>query len=181
MATTNGRVASRIVLREATIMDAERTLAEIDQEASKALKRFAESRVTLADQRAYLNRIWNSPTDKLYLVEFDPPHANPLGSIGLHEIDWANGVARVGMMIFRPGDRGLGYGSEAIGHLHRIAFEELGLHRLHANVIASNAKNLSRFMGLGYRFEGVMRERYLRNGVRHDMALLSLLSHEWRG
>jgi len=170
----------RIYVREATIMDAERTLEAIDQDALKALKRFAEGRVTIADQRAYLNRMWNSATDKLYLFE-TMVHGRPLGTVGLHEIDWPNGSARVGLMIFRPADRGQGYAAEALAGLHRIAFGELGLHRLHANVIASNAKNLSRFIGLGYRFEGVMRERYLRDGVRHDMALLSLLSAEWQG
>lgn len=170
----------RVCLKEATIMDAERTLDEIDQGASKALKRFAEGRVTIDDQRAYLNRMWNSRTDRLYLIEFRPPHANPLGSVGLHEIDWPNGCARVGLMIFRQGDRGLGYGVEALGLLHALAFGDLGLHRLQANVIASNSRNVKRFLDLGYRYEGVMRDRYLRGGVRHDMAMLSLLESEWR-
>lgn len=171
---------ARVVLTEATIMDAERTLKAIDQEAAKNLRRFAEGTVTIADQRRYLNRLWNSRTDKLYLIE-QPDSQRLLGSVGLHEIDWENGTARVGVMLFRPEERGLGYGTEALRCLHLLAFMAHGLHRLQANVIASNERNLKYFMDLGYRYEGVRREAYLRGGVRRDMAVLSLLSHEWQG
>ena len=170
----------RLTLTEATIFDAERTLEEIDQEASKNLKRFSEGVVTLADQRQYLNRMWNSKSDKLYLIDFKPPQDIPVGSVGLHEIDWSNLSARLGIMIFCKGNRGLGYGKEALALVHGLAFGELGLNRLQVNIVVGNDINLHRFLKLGYRVEGKSRDAYLRNGKFYDMLVLSLLKSEWQ-
>lgn len=167
----------RIVLTEAHILDAERVFNAINQAASANLQMFSSQDVTLEDERMWLNKMRGSATDRLYLIDFKGASQEdaPIGAVGLHDIDWKNKVARVGSFIFNPEMRGKGYHAEAMDLLQRIAFRELDLFRLEANVISTNAKGVARMHRRGYRYEGQKRSAYRNAGGVHDMILFSLL------
>src|SRR5947209_5463981 len=61
-----------------------------------------------------------------------------IGFIGLHRIDWRNGVATSGTLIGRRDLWGQGYGSDAARVRSRHAFEVLGLRMLLSDVMADN-------------------------------------------
>jgi RimJ/RimL family protein N-acetyltransferase len=74
---------------------------------------------------------------------------------------------------------GQGLGSEAVRAVVAFAFETLNLHRIEADVDPRNDRSLRLLERLGFRREGVQRERYLMNGERQDAVMLGLLRQEW--
>jgi RimJ/RimL family protein N-acetyltransferase len=69
---------------------------------------------------------------------------------------------------------------EALTALLDFAFGTLGMRRLEADVDPRNAGSLHAVERLGFRREGLLRERWKVDGELQDSVLLGLLSHEWR-
>src|SRR5262245_42597091 len=74
---------------------------------------------------------------------------------------------------------GQGLGSEAASAVINFAFDDLGLHRIEADVDPRNERSLRLLERLGFRREGHLRERYHMNGERRDAIMLALLRTEW--
>jgi RimJ/RimL family protein N-acetyltransferase len=60
------------------------------------------------------------------------------------------------------------------------AFRALGLRRLEADVDPRNSGSMRVLERLGFRHEGLLRERWKVNGELQDSVLLGLLEREWR-
>lgn len=83
----------------------------------------------------------------------------------------------------RSGWTGRGLGTEGVRALLAIAFDRppdgLGLHRVQANIIPSNAASMRLAEKIGFRREGLA-ERYLRiAGEWQDHAMFALTAEEW--
>ena len=75
---------------------------------------------------------------------------------------------------------GRGYVAEGVVVVARMAFDELGLHRIEVCVIPRNARSLRVMDKLGFRAEGLA-ERYLEiNGVWEDHLRFGFTAEEWR-
>lgn len=74
---------------------------------------------------------------------------------------------------------GRGLGTEAVRRVVEFAFEELDLHRLEADVDPRNAASRRILSRLGFREEGLLRERYLLGGQPQDAIFLGLLRQDW--
>lgn len=74
---------------------------------------------------------------------------------------------------------GHGYATEALSALLTHAFESLDLHRLEADIDPRNARSIRVLERLGFRHEGLQRQRYLINGEAQDALLYGLLASEW--
>ena len=75
---------------------------------------------------------------------------------------------------------GAGYMTEGLQLVLRVAFTELRLHRLEANVQPTNERSLAFVRGAGFVREGFSR-RYVRIGGRwRDHVRLALLVEDWR-
>jgi ribosomal-protein-alanine N-acetyltransferase len=75
---------------------------------------------------------------------------------------------------------GRGYATAAVREAVRIAFEELGLHRVQAAVIPRNGASVRVLEKVGFRREGLA-ERYLSiAGVWEDHLLFAVTSDEYR-
>jgi ribosomal-protein-alanine N-acetyltransferase len=85
----------------------------------------------------------------------------------------------LGYYAFAP-HAGTGYMTEALELVLRVAFTELRLHRLEANVQPANVRSLAFVRGAGFVREGLSR-RYVRIGGRwRDHVRLALLVEDWR-
>lgn len=60
------------------------------------------------------------------------------------------------------------------------AFEVLGLRKVVAQVISSNAKGLALHRKLGFIQEGYLSQHCLKDGVYQDMVVLALFTDYWR-
>ena len=68
---------------------------------------------------------------------------------------------------------------EALAALLDHAFGEMGLHRVEADTDVANHRSLALLERLGFRREGVLRERWLVEGSHSDSHFLGLLDREW--
>jgi RimJ/RimL family protein N-acetyltransferase len=102
-----------------------------------------------------------------------------LGYLELDGLDWQHGVCGMGLGIGERSNWGKGYGYEATRLGLRYAFHELNLHRVQVTVFSYNERSLALVDKVGFRREGVFRERLQRDSQRHDMYLFGLLRREW--
>jgi [ribosomal protein S5]-alanine N-acetyltransferase len=74
---------------------------------------------------------------------------------------------------------GQGYAGEAQRAVIDFAFGELRMHRLEADTHPENAASLRSLERLGFRSEGLLRERWLVADAFSDSVILGLLAGEW--
>ena len=72
-----------------------------------------------------------------------------------------------------------GYGGETQRVVVDFAFETLSLHRLEAEADQRNTASLRSLERLGFRHEGLLRERWCVDGEISDSVVLGLLAREW--
>ena len=99
-----------------------------------------------------------------------------VGEASIHTIDWRSRVAQVGICIWRPSDRGQGYGAAGSRAVIDWAVGHLGLHRLEAWIVAGNAASLGLFRSLGFVEEGRLTQRYLVDGQYMDILVLARIT-----
>lgn len=112
----------------------------------------------------------------LGIYEGDPPRL--IGECLLFAVDWQAGRAELGFAL-APGARGHGYLQEAAGALLGYGFDRLHLRRIEAEIDAGNAPAARALERLGFRREGLLRERWSVNGRIADAAFYGLLAREW--
>lgn len=76
-------------------------------------------------------------------------------------------------------DPGQGLGRRILNETIRIAFRELGAHRLFLDVFEDNARARHLYESLGFKYEGVMRQAAHRDGRWFDLHLMSMLESEY--
>ncbi len=78
---------------------------------------------------------------------------------------------------------GQGFASEAVAAIIGYAFSKdfpFSVNRIEASILAGNAASISLAEKLGFKFEGVLREKAYFANKFHDMALYSLLRRDWK-
>ena len=69
---------------------------------------------------------------------------------------------------------------EALQALLGFAFTDLDLHRLEADIDPRNGASAAALVRLGFREEGLLRERWIVAGEVSDSQLYGLLRREWQ-
>ena len=103
----------------------------------------------------------------------------PIGTVGLHDVDLKQGNAEVGIEIGEPANWGRGYGTDAMRAMLDFGFGALRLERIQLYVYAFNARARRSYEKVGFVLEGTLRKALYRNGERHDLHLMSILREEW--
>jgi ribosomal-protein-serine acetyltransferase len=101
-----------------------------------------------------------------------------IGCIDLHQIDWANGIARIGYWLDRE-HTGHGIMTRAVRLLTEYAFEALDLHRIEIHVATANARSRRIPERLRFTMEGVLRQVQRLRNEYYDHAIYSLLRDEF--
>lgn len=108
--------------------------------------------------------------------------ARPVGMVSLTGIDRVNRHGEPGRFLI--GDeaavQGIPVAVEAMKLIYRLAFDELGLLRVHGTVAATNTLMVKWQKFLGMREEGRLRQHLFLDGTFHDAVLLGLLVEEYR-
>ena len=103
----------------------------------------------------------------------------PIGTIGLFDLDYINGSAGVGIAIGEKQLWGQGYGTDALNALVDFGFGELRLERIWLDVYETNARARRSYDKCGFTLEGTKRSAMLRRGRHVDVHLMSILREEW--
>ena len=103
-----------------------------------------------------------------------------IGTCTLFAIDESHKRTEIGYVIGREHWH-QGFAREIVPRVIDFAFDELGLHRIEADVDPRNTVSIRIVERLGFQREGLLRERYHVNGEIQDSALFGLLKPNWTG
>ena len=101
-----------------------------------------------------------------------------IGTVSLFGFQEQNKRAEIGYALARAA-QGMGLMHEALRATVSYAFGTLNLHRLEADIDPRNAASARSLLRLGFKQEGLLRERWIVNGEVSDSALFGLLKSEW--
>lgn len=102
-----------------------------------------------------------------------------IGDVLVRTTQLADGQAEIGW-VFNPDFHGRGYATEAARELIRLSFDELGMHRVWAQLDPRNTASVRVCERLGMRHEAHLRQDMWLKGEWTDSAIYAILEQEWR-
>ncbi len=102
-----------------------------------------------------------------------------MGKCGYHNWMPNHNRSEMGYLLYEDADKGRGYMKEALRPIVNHGFNRLGLHRIEAFTGKDNIASQRLLKGLGFQFEGILREHFCVNGVNEDSWCFSLLKREF--
>jgi len=130
-----------------------------------------------AEEERWFEKQLDDQNSRVFAIETED--GTHIGNIGLHDIDWKNRKATLGIFIGEKDYWNRGYGTDAIKTLLRFAFEELNLNRVQLSVLDFNARAIRCYEKCGFITEGRLRQTLFRNGRYHDELRMAVLREEW--
>ncbi|HII15198.1 MAG TPA: GNAT family N-acetyltransferase [Nanoarchaeota archaeon] len=143
-----------------------------NRDVTKNFAKFGK-RITRQQEIAHINRMTASKTDRAFVME--TKEGKYLGNISLHEIDWNAKKARMSILIANREERDRGYGKSAIRRLLKLAFNELGLHKVWLIVFEGNMTARGLYSRCGFQEEGILKDEYFVAGKYHNMVRMAIL------
>jgi len=135
--------------------------------------------VSRTAEREWLAKRLAHSTGEVNLAICLAPGGEHIGNIYLRPIDLANRRAVLGVLIGEEAQRGKGYGRQAIELVLEHAFKDLGLERVHLEVLANNARAIRVYERAGFRTEGRLRQHVFKSGRFQDVLVMGLLRSEF--
>lgn len=103
---------------------------------------------------------------------------NHIGNIKYGPIDWSNKNCEISIVIGEKDYWNKGVASESMYVVMKHLFNTLGMHRVGADTCNPAFKKMAE--KLGFREEGILRERMDINGIRVDYLILGILHDEFK-
>lgn len=103
-----------------------------------------------------------------------------IGTCGFHFWDRENNSAETGFDL-REEACGKGFMTEALRAIFDLAFTDKGINRIQAITYLDNASCCRLLEKLGFKREGIVRDKHLFRGSYYDHYCYSLLKREWSG
>ncbi|MFC0523411.1 GNAT family N-acetyltransferase [Pontibacillus salicampi] len=110
----------------------------------------------------------------------DSSTGDVMGHVSIARVDWINESGRIGRVLI--GDKrylGKGYGQDIVKQATRIAFEELGLHRVSLGVFNFNVSAKKAYEKVGFVQEGTLRDARKFGEEYWTLIEMSMLREEW--
>jgi ribosomal-protein-serine acetyltransferase len=102
-----------------------------------------------------------------------------IGGVGMHDWNQQTGVAQIGYWISKDYE-GKGIVKASVRGLVAYLFGTIGLNKIEIHFVPANKRSAVIAEQLGFRVEGVLRQRVLRNGMLEDLVVTGLLKEEWK-
>ncbi|HIP95838.1 MAG TPA: N-acetyltransferase [Anaerolineae bacterium] len=137
--------------------------------------------MSLAEEEKWFEGQLQKQDGRIFAIEvIDGDQPVHIGNVGIHDVDWKNRAAEVGIVIGEKDYWGKGYGTDALKTLLRFAFQEMNLHRVQLRVHDYNARALRCYEKCGFQHEGRQRQALFRDGEYHDVLLMGILAGEFQ-
>jgi RimJ/RimL family protein N-acetyltransferase len=104
----------------------------------------------------------------------------PIGTIGLHDLNFVDGRAEFGIAIGERSEWDKGNGTDATRAICDFGFGELRLERIGLFVYEGNDRARRTYEKAGFRHEGTMRRAHFGHGTHHDVHVMGILREEWQ-
>jgi RimJ/RimL family protein N-acetyltransferase len=105
----------------------------------------------------------------------------PIGTIGLHDLNFVDGRAELGIAIGERSEWNKGHGTDATRAICDFGFGSLRLERVSLFVYEGNDGARRAYEKAGFRHEGTMRRAHFGRGEHHDVHVMGILREEWLG
>ena len=99
-----------------------------------------------------------------------------VGNVNLTQINNIHRSAEFSILIGESNFRGKGIGSHSSLEILNHGFKNLGLQRIWLSVLASNEAASNLYKKMGFEEEGVLRKAIFKNGIFHNLKIMSLLN-----
>ncbi len=120
-------------------------------------------------------------SDCLIFKAVDSETGTTVGHGELARIDRKNLSAWIARVLVGPPElRGQGIGQQIVEQLLRVAFDELGLHRVALNVFDFNEAAIRCYERVGFKREGLLREARRHGDEYWSVYVLGMLEREFR-
>lgn len=130
-----------------------------------------------ATEEKFIDQVANDQEHNMVLMIV--VDGNPVGTIGLHRIDYKSGTAITGTIIGEKDARGKGYGTEAKMLLLDFAFNNINLRKIYSNVLSFNKRSYKYGMKCGYELEATLKKHTYKHGKYWDEHILSVYKKKW--
>jgi RimJ/RimL family protein N-acetyltransferase len=131
------------------------------------------------EERWFERNLEQVERQELVLLAIETAEGVHIGNIGLHQIDWKNRHAELGITIGEKAYWNQGYGSDAVRTMLTLAFREMNLHRVQLRVDADNARAIRCYEKAGFQKDGTLRGIVFREGKHVDQFVMSILQSEF--
>ena len=131
-------------------------------------------KVSLQQQLEWIDNLKNETNTVRWMIIFN---GKAVGTIIVSSIDYVNSVGNMNIKLL-PAYQGQGIAKKAMLKACDLAFDELKLFCLTANILAYNAASRGLFRSIGFHQDGVLRSRVVKNGDRFDLLTFSYLRTE---
>ena len=115
-----------------------------------------------------------------YIFVIENYAGDMIGSIGIHNANHTNRNGELGIAIWERGNRGRGYGSDAIKVILCLAFQYLNFHSVFLRHVAYNERGRHVYEKIGFQPAGVLRNSVFYQGKYHDMHLMDIMHYEFK-
>lgn len=114
---------------------------------------------------------------KVFII--DDEDYKPIGIVIIDKIKWEYRHCEVGIAIYKKEKRQKGYGKDALKTLLEFIFNDMNLELVYLNVLEENTLAVNLYKSLGFVEEGILRNRYFRDGKYFDVISMSILREEF--
>lgn len=167
----------RLILRKIQPEDIQRVHEGLSDE--RVTKYYAVSFPTLEatkEQMIWFDKLFDEKTGIWWAIcEKDNPHM--IGSIGLYQYEEEHKKAEVGYWLIHP-SWGNGYASEALETVVNFGFENMKLNRIEAFVEDGNEASDRLLKKMGFKQEGLFRQREWKRDKFIDLKVFAQLQSE---
>lgn len=125
--------------------------------------------------RIWMERLPKDASTVVFAIR-ETPTDRLIGIVQLVGIHAVHRSAELRIRIGAAGDRGNGFGSEAVDLCCQFAFSDLGLTRVFLNVFADNGRAISAYERAGFGVEGVFRKAAFIGGEWKDVVAMARLA-----
>ncbi len=134
--------------------------------------------ISTVEEEKWFESTLDRPNDHHYAIE--TKDGTYIGGLGIHAIDWSARKAMLGIFIGEKEYWGKGHGTDAIKTALKVAFDQLGLHRIWLFTYDFNERAQKSYEKCGFKLEGRFRDDKYHEGKYHDSVVMSILEDEWR-
>ena len=113
----------------------------------------------------------NSQYKRIFII--DNSERKSIGIAVIEKIKWEYRNCEIGIVIYDKNFRGKGYGKDSLDTLTNFIFNEMGMHVIYLNVVENNKTAVELYKTSGFEVEGVLKDRYYKNGKYQNIILMS--------
>jgi ribosomal-protein-alanine N-acetyltransferase len=145
-----------------------------DMEVTKFLS--LRHSMSIEDEKEWVEKVARDPNSVIWVIEHE---GRPVGTTGIHEINWKYGYGTTGTVIGDKKMWGKGLARELMQLRARYAFTELPLRKLKSMYFDGNEASGRAQAAAGYQVVGRRRQEIFTGGKWIDAILTEVLREDW--